>query len=83
MNYHNVFKFLLYLSIIFLTHNYLQICSSFNLTVIHNNDFHSHFEQINTFSSDCKEDEQCFGGVARTVAKVSLTFEVSCLVFSY
>ena len=52
----------------------IEFCSSFNLTVLHNNDFHTHFEPINEFSSECKSNELCYGGVARTVAKVLLIY---------
>lgn len=48
---------------------------SFNLTLIHNNDIHSHFAPINEWSSPCDQNSlkagKCFGGVARIVAKVS------------
>jgi 2',3'-cyclic-nucleotide 2'-phosphodiesterase (5'-nucleotidase family) len=50
--------------------NNALICLAFNLTIIHNNDFHTHYPPINTFGSECKSGEECFGGVARTVTKV-------------
>jgi len=38
---------------------------TFNLTVVHINDIHAHFEEINTNTSRCRPENQCFGGVAR------------------
>lgn len=47
---------------------------SFNLTLLHNNDLHSHFAPINVWSSPCDNSSlingKCFGGVARIIAKV-------------
>ena len=41
-----------------------------DLTVIHVNDIHSHFEEINEYTGRCQEDMaqngECFGGVSRT-----------------
>jgi len=56
-------------SILFMINNAL-ICTTFNLTVIHNNDFHTHYSPINTYGSECMSGKECFGGVARTVTKV-------------
>ncbi|KAK3603341.1 hypothetical protein CHS0354_025947 [Potamilus streckersoni] len=46
----------------------------FNLTILHTNDFHAHFEQINKYSSDCTEEQaqkgECFGGIAREATKI-------------
>ncbi|KAK3603342.1 hypothetical protein CHS0354_025948 [Potamilus streckersoni] len=48
--------------------------SCFNLTILHTNDFHAHFEQINKYSSDCTEEQaqkgECFGGIAREATKI-------------
>ena len=38
---------------------------TFNLTVVHINDIHAHFEEINANTSRCRPETQCFGGVAR------------------
>lgn len=47
---------------------------AFELTILHTNDVHSRFEQINRFGGECSsEDAQannCFGGVARRHTKV-------------
>ncbi|KAL3883275.1 hypothetical protein ACJMK2_029558 [Sinanodonta woodiana] len=47
---------------------------SFNLTILHTNDFHAHFEQINKYSSDCTEEQaqkgECFGGIAREATQI-------------
>ena len=49
--------------------------NSFNLTILHNNDFHARYTPINKLNGECdpERDKVCFGGVARTVAKVSLS----------
>jgi len=56
-----------------LCHHLVDV-QSFNLTLLHNNDFHSHFAQVNAWSSPCDnttaKNGKCFGGVARIVAKV-------------
>jgi 2',3'-cyclic-nucleotide 2'-phosphodiesterase (5'-nucleotidase family) len=61
-----------YLLSILLIINNAFICLTFNLTVIHNNDFHTHYPAIDTYGSECKNNEECFGGVARTVTKVRI-----------
>ena len=42
---------------------------TFNLTVVHINDIHAHFEEVNINTGRCHEDQaeadQCFGGAAR------------------
>ena len=38
---------------------------TFNLTVVHINDIHAHFEEINANTSRCRPENDCFGGVAR------------------
>ena len=44
------------------------------LTLIHANDIHSHFEEVNINTATCKEDDrirgQCYGGVARMATYV-------------
>ena len=42
-----------------------HVDSTFNLTVVHINDIHAHFEEINANTSRCRPETQCFGGVAR------------------
>lgn len=41
----------------------------FKLTIVHNNDVHAHFDQINVHSGECSDhqalDNQCYGGEAR------------------
>lgn len=60
--------------------NYFYLCGAqnFNLTVIHINDIHSHFAQINAYGNPCDEksleDGKCFGGAARNIYKVWHTF---------
>lgn len=42
---------------------------TFDLTILHLNDFHARYEQTNVVSGRCSEDEaaknRCFGGFAR------------------
>ncbi|XP_033741400.1 snake venom 5'-nucleotidase-like [Pecten maximus] len=48
---------------------------SFKLAVIHTNDIHAHVEEMNKYSSECKQKDkdegQCFGGISRRVTKVN------------
>jgi 5'-nucleotidase len=43
--------------------------ADFTLTILHINDFHSRFESINKYDSNCSADDEaagnCFGGIAR------------------
>lgn len=47
---------------------------AFNLTVVHTNDIHAHFEQTNVLGGPCSEKDaaanKCYGGYARIVTKV-------------
>ena len=40
-----------------------------NLTIIHVNDIHAHFEEVNENTTRCREENTCFGGIARMVTK--------------
>ena len=44
------------------------------LTLLHVNDIHSHFEEVNINTATCKDDDrargQCYGGVARMATYV-------------
>ncbi|OWF50209.1 5'-nucleotidase-like [Mizuhopecten yessoensis] len=48
---------------------------SFELAVIHTNDIHAHVEEMNKYSSECKQKEKdaglCYGGISRRVTKVN------------
>ncbi|XP_060065444.1 snake venom 5'-nucleotidase-like [Ylistrum balloti] len=50
------------------------VTCSFKLAVIHTNDIHAHVEEMNKYSSDCKqkekEEDHCYGGISRRVTKV-------------
>jgi 2',3'-cyclic-nucleotide 2'-phosphodiesterase (5'-nucleotidase family) len=41
----------------------------FTLTIVHNNDVHAHFDQINVYSGECTDGQaregKCYGGEAR------------------
>ncbi|XP_033635028.1 5'-nucleotidase-like [Asterias rubens] len=68
-------KFRLYvLSLILSLAPIVCLTSAYDLTILHTNDVHAHFEQFDKYSTRCDDDEsangQCFGGVARTVTKV-------------
>ena len=43
----------------------------FSLTVIHVNDIHAHFEEVNVNTTRCRteDNQECFGGVARLSQK--------------
>jgi 2',3'-cyclic-nucleotide 2'-phosphodiesterase (5'-nucleotidase family) len=41
----------------------------FNLTIVHTNDVHSRFEEMNKYSGSCSGDE-CYGGFARLKTKM-------------
>lgn len=43
----------------------------FELSIIHINDFHARFEEINEQALPCREDETCFGGFARMATVVN------------
>ncbi|KFM56516.1 Protein 5NUC, partial [Stegodyphus mimosarum] len=51
----------------------LGFCESFNITILHTNDVHSHFVQFNEHGNRCTEklakENQCYGGFARQVSK--------------
>ncbi|CAC5363132.1 NT5E [Mytilus coruscus] len=44
--------------------------TSFNLTILHTNDVHAHYDEINTFSGQCNDPGNCYGGMARLKYKV-------------
>ena len=43
--------------------------AGFELTIVHNNDVHAHFDEIDNYYGECDEDESadqaCYGGEAR------------------
>ena len=47
----------------------------YELTIVHNNDIHAHYEQINKYSGECSEEdateEKCYGGEARRVTFIN------------
>ncbi|XP_054164291.1 protein 5NUC-like [Oppia nitens] len=71
----NIFlKFLLiYLPYVIIYGSIVSV-NSFNLSLIHINDLHSHFAPVNVWSSPCDEKSiksgKCFGGIARIAAEV-------------
>ncbi|XP_022100679.1 5'-nucleotidase-like [Acanthaster planci] len=54
--------------------SYLSAAATFKLTILHTNDVHARFEQFDGYGGECSrkesDDGQCFGGVARRVAKI-------------
>ncbi|XP_018318632.1 apyrase-like [Agrilus planipennis] len=49
-----------------------QTDSSFEISVIHLNDFHARFEEITEYSTTCKNtDAKCIGGIARVFTAVT------------
>ena len=49
----------------------LLLGGAYDLTIVHNNDVHAHFEQINKYSGECSEEsalkDECYGGEARRI----------------
>jgi 5'-nucleotidase len=49
--------------------------AEYALTILHTNDFHARFEQINAFDSACSPEDagegKCFGGTARLVTAIA------------
>ncbi|XP_033099228.1 snake venom 5'-nucleotidase-like [Anneissia japonica] len=64
----------LLLTIVILQSTFLS-ASAFDLTILHTNDVHARFEQMDKYGGDCSAEEdagnECFGGVARRVTKVN------------
>jgi len=48
----------------------LNMGPGLNMTVIHINDIHAHFEETNVDLHRCRKGEDCYGGMGRVVAKV-------------
>ncbi|GAB1603076.1 5'-nucleotidase-like [Argonauta hians] len=48
--------------------------NNFHITILHTNDFHSKFQQISKYSSQCKtadiNKDRCYGGIARISSKI-------------
>ena len=47
-----------------------------NLSILHNNDIHSHFDPVSGRTTGCRPPEPCYGGIGRLVRAVS-TFKDS------
>jgi 5'-nucleotidase len=62
-------KFLWILSI-FLCQTFTNAQSVFPLSIIHLNDIHARFEQVNLQANTCKNPSECIGGYARVVHMV-------------
>ena len=62
-------RYLLICSIIF--NHFVTSLFGYDLTIVHNNDVHAHFEQINKYSGECSDEQatraECFGGEARRI----------------
>ncbi|VDI25537.1 5'-nucleotidase [Mytilus galloprovincialis] len=43
---------------------------SFNLTILHTNDVHAHYEEMNKYGGQCDNPGSCYGGMARLKYKV-------------
>ncbi|XP_022196409.2 protein 5NUC [Nilaparvata lugens] len=56
----------------FLTACFVEsVSGDLKLLILHNNDMHSHIEEVSQTSGRCKEPGKCFGGFARVSATVS------------
>ena len=57
--------------IVFILITFVEKSCSFNLTLMHTNDFQSRFEEFNEYLTECSEQDstggKCFGGVSRLV----------------
>ena len=46
----------------------------YELTIVHNNDVHAHYDQTNVNSGDCSKEQaeagQCYGGEARRITVI-------------
>ena len=63
--------------IVFICFLFVNYNSAFKLTVIHNNDIHSHFAETTVSSGVCTENSNltCVGGTARLISKVGLSIK--------
>ena len=63
--------------LVFCISSTLKLSSGLNLTILHVNDVHSHFEEVSLNTGTCKEDMkrrgECYGGVARMATYVRRT----------
>ena len=52
---------------------------TFNLTIVHINDIHAHFEQTNVNTTRCRpedlQNQDCYGGIARVYSKTRQILE--------
>ena len=59
------------LHVLILFHMCSVLVKGYELTIVHNNDVHAHFEQMNKYSGECTDadaqKEACYGGEARRV----------------
>ena len=53
--------------------NFMVESKEFNLTILHTNDVHSRFEDINKYGGPCTDvsGAKCYGGVARRYTKIN------------
>lgn len=66
-------EFVVYMCCIFFP-SFVVSDGNFNLTILHTNDIHSRFSEINTYGQSCNRDvEPCFGGIARLTNAVRQT----------
>lgn len=58
-----------------------RVYADFTLTVLHTNDVHSHIDESSKYGGLCTENrEQCVGGIARIVTKVSIVMPHALLL---
>ena len=60
-------KLLFFLIFVIKTAHNRHVASNdgFAFQLIHINDIHAHFEQVNEFTGRCRDPAQCYGGAAR------------------
>ncbi|XP_037077649.1 5'-nucleotidase-like isoform X2 [Pollicipes pollicipes] len=42
-----------------------------DITILHNNDIHAHFDPVSATTGECKDSGQCYGGIGRLVHAVN------------
>ena len=48
----------------------VSFVSSFNITILHTNDVHSHYDEMNKYGGQCSQPGECYGGMARLKTKL-------------
>jgi len=60
---------MIYFQILLLYH-VIRCIYCFNLTILHTNDVHSHYDEINEFGTKCLPNQICYGGISRRATEI-------------